>query len=472
MRLLWTDSPLVRTLISATRDGTIWLAALSVIGVTLAQEPGVGAAEDALNETEAELAEAAATSEGDAATDELPLDRLEAEIRFRELIDSEDYVAAVAIGERLLALELAEYGTQSLETGEALVELGEVQRRAGLLEEAEISFLNSIEIFRAVDGPISANTIEPSIGLGDTYFDDRQYRNAVSAYNEARTIQRRVHGLLTEDQLPVMDRMTRAFQAMSRHEEANEQQLAAMMLIERINGPSAIETLEAIYRYGSWLRSAYLWEEERIQYERAIRIIRSEYGKESMLLVTPYREIGNSFRSQGFESPRGSSALNSALELLEESPDADPVELAETIIDVADWRTAFGTPGGGHDGYLRAWNLLASVPNGENLRQELLQPRRARAVFASNMSSRGLAQDPNAADATDGSVLIEFDVDPYGRPENANILESDPPGFKDDAAIRSVRQSRFRPRVEDGQFVYARRQGYLISFRYIPDDQD
>ena len=247
---------------------------------------------------------------------------------------------------------------------------------------------------------------------------------------------------------------------------------AAMLLVERINGPSDIETLEAIYRYGSWLRSVYRYEEERIQYERAIRIIRSEYDKDSLLLVRPYREIGNSFRSQGFESPRGASALNSALELLEERPDTDPVELAEAIIDVADWRTAFGTPGSGHEGYLRAWNLLGSAPDGEDLRRALLRPRRANAVFAMNMSVRGLAQNPNDSNAVDGRVLVEFDVDPYGRPENATVRESDPPGFKDDAAVRAVRQSRFRPRIENGQFVFARRHGYLISFRYIPDDRD
>ena len=459
MRQFCISGPFRRLLCTAAHLSAAVPATLCLASAAVAQEAAVAEVEA---RPEAVVA----------ATEALPLNRLEAEIAFRELIGSEDYIAAVAIGERLLALELAEHGTQSVATGRALVELGEVQRRAGLLEEAELSFLNSIEIFRAVEGPFSENTIEPSIGLGDSYYDDRQFRNAVSAYNEARTTQRRAYGLLTEDQLQPMDRMTRAFQAMSMHEEADEQQRAAMLLVERINGPSDIETLEAIYRYGSWLRSVYRYEEERIQYERAIRIIRSEYDKDSLLLVTPYREIGNSFRSQGFESPRGASALNSALELLEERPDTDPVELAEAIIDVADWRTAFGTPGSGHEGYLRAWNLLGSAPDGENLRRALLRPRRANAVFAMNMSVRGLAQNPNDSNAVDGRVLVEFDVDPYGRPENATVRESDPPGFKDDAAVRAVRQSRFRPRIENGQFVFARRQGYLISFRYIPDDRD
>jgi TonB family protein len=399
-----------------------------------------------------------------------PLALPEAQIEFRRLIREEDYGAAVAIGERLLELSLAEFGTQSTQTAKALYELGDVQRRAGMYEEAETSFLNAIEIFRAVDGTFSALTIEPSIGLGDTYLEDGQYMNAVAAYNEARTIQRRAFGLLTEDQLTVMDRMTTAFQSLSMNEEADEQQRNAVALVERIHGSADVETLEAMYKYGAWLRSVYRFEAEREQYERALRIIRSEYDKDHPLLVKPYREIGNSWRVQGFESPRGFSALNSAREILEMQENPDPLELAAAIIDVGDWRTAFQPAGSGHEDYLVAWNLLGSTPRHREARAELFQPRRAQAVYAQGMSIRGLAQNPNDPDSMGGQVLLQFDIDPYGRTQNVSIIESDPPGFKDDAAARSVRQSRFRPRIVDGQFVTARRQGYRISFRYIPDE--
>ncbi|MGD8323412.1 MAG: tetratricopeptide repeat protein [Gammaproteobacteria bacterium] len=418
------------------------------------------------------LTTAVAQEAGEPAESRPPLTRLEAQIEFRQLISEENYVAAVPFGERLLELALEEHGPQSAETAQALAALGDVQRRAEMFEDAEISFLNAIEIFRNIEGPFSAMVIEPSIGLGDTYFDDGQYTNAVSAYNEARTIQRRVYGLLSEDQIVVMDRMTRAFQALSMNEEADEQQRNALMLVERIHGSSDIETLEAIYRYGAWLRSVYRFDEEREQYERAIRLIRSEYDKDHVLLVRPYREIGNSFRAQGFESPRGASALNSAMEILENQPNTRPLDLAVAIVDIADWKTAFGPAGSGHEDYLRAWNLLEATPEGRKSRIDMFQSRRARAVLARSMSIRGLAQNPNAPDAADGHVLLEFDVDPYGRTENVKVIESVPPGFKDDSAARSVRQSRFRPRIENGEFVYALRQGYLISFRYMPDDDD
>ena len=88
------------------------------------------------------------------------------------------------------------------------------------------------------------------------------------------------------------------------------------------------------------------------------------------------------------------------------------------------------------------------------------------------MSIRGLASNPNDPEAIQGHVLIRFDVDPFGRTENVSVVESDPPGFKDDSAQRSIGQSRFRPRMDNGNFVYARDRGYMITFSYMPNAAD
>lgn len=405
----------------------------------------------------------------DSGVPQAPQTRLEAQIEFERLIAEQDYAAAVAAAQTLLELTIAEYGEGSLEAGRANYELAEAQRLAGLLDEAELSYLSAIETFRSVDGPFSEMTIDPSIGLGDTYQSDGQYMNAVAAYNEARTLQRRINGLLSEDQIKVMDRMTRSFQSMAMHAEADEQQREAMTLIERIYGPNSEEALQAIYKYARWLQDVYRFSEARDQYERAIRIIRSEYGKEDPLLVEPYREIGNSFRAQGLQDPRGASALRSAVELLEQRSDPDSVLLAQALVDVGDWETAFEPAGSGQEAYRRAWNLLSATAQGREQREEWFQASRPRVVLLVNMSIRGLAANPNDPEAMPGHVLIRFDVDPFGRTENVAIVESVPPGFKDDSAERAMRQSRFRPRMEDGRFVYARDRGYMITFSYMPD---
>jgi hypothetical protein len=413
--------------------------------------------------------EPAATESNETPAAQAPLTRLETQIELEQLLEEEDYAAAVVAAQQLLELTIEEYGERSLEVGQARYELAQAQRLAGQLDAAELNYLNAIETFRSVDGPFSELTIDPSIGLGDTYQSDGQYMNAVSAYNEARTLQRRINGLLSEDQIDVMDRMTQSFQSMAMHTEADEQQREAMTLIERIYGPDSEESLQAIYKYARWLQDVYRFSESREQFERAIRIIRAAYGKENVLLVEPYRGIGNSFRSQGLQDPRGASALRSAVELLENQEQPDPVLLAQALIDVGDWETAFEPAGAGHEAYRRAWDLLSTTAQGREQRSESFQASRPRVVLLENMSIRGLASNPNDPDAVPGHVLIRFDVDPFGRTQNVSIVESDPPGFKDDSAQRSMSLSRFRPRMEDGDFVFARDRGYMITFSYMPD---
>jgi tetratricopeptide (TPR) repeat protein len=400
-----------------------------------------------------------------------PTTRFEAKIEFDRLMSERSFDEAVDIGQIMLELTFAEFGEDSPEAAVAHNSLAEAQRRAGQFDDAELHYLRAIDIYRALDGPFAPAAITPTIGLGDNYYDEDEFVNSVSAYNEARSVQRRSFGLLSEDQILVLDRLTRSYQAMRLGDDANEQQLSALALIERNHPAGSVEVLAGIYKYARWLRSVGRYFDERAQYERAIRVIRDTYGKDHPLMITPYREIGNSFRDQAFEDPRGVGSLNTALEIIEEQEAIDPLVFAETLRDVGDWKTAFSPIGAGHADYERAWELLASIENGSELRDEWFGGRQPRFVVYQRLSPRDLSADPLDPDAVDGHVLLQFDVDVDGRPDRIVIIESDPVGFKDEAAVRSIRQSRFRPYIDsDGNFVPVSGLAIQISFRYVPDD--
>ena len=53
----------------------------------------------------------------------------------------------------------------------------------------------------------------------------------------------------------------------------------------------------------------------------------------------------------------------------------------------------------------------------------------------------------------EGWVRVEFDVTATGSVENVEVLESDPPGVFDKAAIRAVSRWRFKPRMVNGEAV-------------------
>jgi len=53
----------------------------------------------------------------------------------------------------------------------------------------------------------------------------------------------------------------------------------------------------------------------------------------------------------------------------------------------------------------------------------------------------------------EGWVRVEFDVTATGSVENVEVIESDPPGVFDKAAIRAVSRWRFKPRMVEGKAV-------------------
>lgn len=431
------------------------------------QTPADAAAQAAGPET-AEPSDDAESAPSSTAFDSAqPVTRFEAELAFDRLFAVDDFDAAVGIGEQMVDLTAEEFGADSVETGKAYTELGAAQREAGDFADAEESYLRAVEIMRKTGGPYSENLIDPLVGLGDTYQADAQYLNAVSAYNEARSVNRRVYGLLNEAQIPILDRMTESFYEMEEFDKADEQQQAALRLIERVYEPGSPEVLEAIYKYADWLARNRRFTDARTQYQRAIHTIREQYGEEDGRLVEPLRRVGNSYRLQRAAVGEGIASLTQALEILSSEDDPDPLELATVLRDVGDWRTAFSSVPPDNAEYRRAWETLGDVDDGERLREEWFSG--IHYVLSEPHSSRGLSTD---ADAVPGSVVVRFDIDTAGRSENVAVIESDPPGFNEEAFMRQVRRSRFRPHMRDGVVVPARRLGLRFTFTYLPDDHE
>lgn len=389
--------------------------------------------------------------------------RFEASIELERLIQAQDLDAAAAVGERLLTLTQEEFGETSAESANAHISLAQVQVANEDRTAAEEHYLDAIIIIREIDGAFSEALISPLLGLGDNYQDGGQYLNAVSAYNEARTINRRAFGLLDEGQIRILDRMSQSFLAMNEYEQADAQQRAALMLIERKHEQHSEEALDAIYKYAGWLRDRRRFTEEREQYQRAMRIIRDHYDEGSVLMVRPLNETGNSFRNQGAAVNQGITGLLTALELLESQEEPDELALAQVLVDIGDWETAFSRVGADGAAYRRAWQLLGNVDGGDALRQEWFGG--IEYVFREPLSQRGLSSAP---DALRGFVLVRFDLNELGHTENVTILESEPPDLKDEAVARHVRQSRFRPFMNDGEIVARRNLALRVTFRYAP----
>ena len=79
---------------------------------------------------------------------------------------------------------------------------------------------------------------------------------------------------------------------------------------------------------------------------------------------------------------------------------------------------------------------------------------------------------PPAAKAAglEGHVVIRYDVTAAGSVANPRVVESDPAGTFDAAALASLSQWRFRPRVENGRAVPAPDRVSTLHFKLGEDD--
>ena len=140
---------------------------------------------------------------------------------------------------------------------------------------------------------------------------------------------------------------------------------------------------------------------------------------------------------------------------------ADKLALAETLRDIGDWDVAFSKVD--YDGaeYRRAWAALGEVPDGDKYRKQWFSGPNY--VLREPVSLAGLSQEPNSPS---GHVIVKFDLDKTGHASNVSIVESDPAGFKDEAVVRHIRRSRFRPQMIDGEPVARESLALQFNYRY------
>jgi TonB family protein len=409
----------------------------------------------------------------ESAADPAPLaapPKIDLRVEADRLLELGNAAEAAETAERHVQAIVEEFGTGSREAAEAYMFLAETNREAGRVDLAELAYLNAIEAYRSADGPYSESLVFPMTQLGDLYHEDGQYDNAIATFDEARAVQRRVFGLLSATQIELIDRMTESYWEAGLAAEARNQQLAALTLIERTHRPESQEGLNAIYKYARYLFRLGAYGEGRAEFERAIRLIRDHYGDDSIELVTPYLEISRSFREQRYNDPRGSTTLRSAIEIADAPPETDPVLLAGLYTELGDWVTAFSAVGtSASEHYLLAWDLLGTAAGGDELRATWFGGSKVQFVLKEAVNSRGISR---SSDAIVGHVTVAFVVDERGRvSDDVIVTDSDPPGFKDDAVVRMIRESRFRPQIINREFV-RRRGAVTIEFPYIPPRDD
>jgi TonB family protein len=68
------------------------------------------------------------------------------------------------------------------------------------------------------------------------------------------------------------------------------------------------------------------------------------------------------------------------------------------------------------------------------------------------LSGTGAIYPPDArADGVEGYVVVRYDVSADGRVDNVRVVDAEPRGIFDEAAVQAVSRWRFRPPHRDGE---------------------
>lgn len=395
---------------------------------------------------------------------------LDARAAIEELASAGEYEAAIKLEESLHSLVIEEFGETSLELAESYMFMASLYAANRDRFTAEDRILVALDVYEAVEGPLSTRLIEPFVALGDTYYAAGEFDRALAAYNEARILGRRAYGLLNREQLALLDKMSDATLALRQFDEAQQLRLEALTVVQRAYGEDSVENVDAHFDYAEWLSAQHRFRSADDELYRLGRIVRAHFEDDPNVRIRLYRAGARNFRkadeilgpqselersrqqrtasAEGLGHRTEPGELLSALELYDEFELSDPLLRAELLIELGDWYVHYNRIGSVDDPYVEAWHLLGEVDRADALREQYFSG--VNIIRTIPLNSRVLAFDE---DAPWGNLKLEFTILADGRGDDFVVIEADPPEMLEDAAIRQIRESKFRPHVEDGVVV-------------------
>jgi tetratricopeptide (TPR) repeat protein len=344
-----------------------------------------------------------------------------------------------------------EFGTQDFGISLALQNLAAAQHDEGEYAAATANYLKSIALLEADEGFFDTVLIEPLVGLAANYHAMGQYAQAVAAYQRAKNITHRKEGLLNLQQLPIIDALTESYVMLGHRKDAEREQKYAFRIYKHHYGDTDLRLVPAIYKLARWYRRTRRFDAALELYQRALNILEQTNGKDDPSLVYPLRQIAVVHRLTGFPSSEGEAALKQALKVVEQNAESTDQELAQVWVDLGDWYTVTKKTKTARSYYRKAWKLLTT---------EGSQTSQVEAYFDKPVQLLYRIPKPNDRDWALlreydrlGYMEVECTVTEEGTVEDLEIVDGRLPFDLRHSVMRSMRFSRYRPRLVDGEPV-------------------
>lgn len=371
----------------------------------------------------------------------------------------------------------------------------------------------SIRELETTEGPFSLALPQQLLGLGTAHQATGELDLALQYFEQASHIMRINHGLFSNEQLPIIERIIENHLRRGDLLAADEQHSYLLFLQQKNLGNNSVELLPALQRYGEWNMFAFSsgsWagnssgsrvitlEEASFKIERLLNaqhiywsivdILRNNFGAadprlpdaEMRLVLTNYlyatsfasradifslSEINSKSPLAGSQlqaSPishmgyrHGKDALERRVKHLQSRSDSSAAEVAAAALDVADWMLLFNRQRNqALELYEEIYRDYAQQLEAEEL-QQLFTPHYPSMLplyINAPYSRATLGIPPEQALKYEGHIDLEFKLNRFGRVTQIQVLgySETVPEVVSERLLRNVRNSQFRPRLQNG----------------------
>lgn len=375
------------------------------------------------------------------------------------------------------------------------VELGDpldtVERQLDAQEfAAAVPWLEDhIEAIEANSHRFDDRLVRPLTLLGDALSGMGRHDEALDHYQRAVHLTRVNQGLTAPEQVAIVYREANAYKALGDWQQANGREEYAYHVLTRAHDPLDEALLPGIYHLAGWYQTINNVFAARALYERAVGILDTHGKGNSVAAIPALQGVALSYRLERFPRfyapdldasqstmptalvsqpmsvnnfPAGEAALQKVIQIRQQQQPDNPVALAESVLDLADWYTLFDKDRRAEPLYGHAWDILAAAP-GVDAASYFADPL---LLFYPAPSPPSMPPPEERGDSITGFVEVAFQVTSDGMVRDLNTVASEPSGLMDFRVRKSLRLARYRPMLVDGVPVAKPAHTYRHEFPY------
>jgi len=403
--------------------------------------------------------------------------------RYRRLLTEGSLDEADIAAKRIVEMAIRIYGPQSRETASALNNLGIVQHGNEQYDAAIQNFTAAIEILEVVENRLDESLINPLKGLGAAQLGNERPDQALTTFTRAAHITHVNEGPHNLDQVEILESLAETQLRLGEKREAR-------LMLDRIHGLNVrhfekdpMGLLPSLMNRATWQHRAGYFDEERLSYRRAIRIVEASAGKNDPLLIEPLRRLGESFyyvdtnmsSSQVYGTIAGvETYFKRAARIADQAEDLDWHELTKTKLALADYYLYIEEFGRSGRLYKEVWEYLSTDDERLAKRGELLEQPVALRVNELPIYAGGIpAKNLEPGELIVGKIVVDYTVTIRGRVRELRT-EAIPPEFTDmqRTVHREIRRRLFRPKFVEAAAIKVEGLVFEHNFSYLQADLD